>query len=342
MRIVFMGSSEASATALRAILKSSLLNIVGVVTQPDRPAGRYQRFTPCPCKAYATLRGLAPIITPEKVNAPEVLEQIEALRPDVIVVVAFGQFLGKRLLAIPPLGCVNGHFSLLPKYRGAAPVQAAIASGDEITGVTIMKMAEGMDDGDMLLKAIEPICSDDTAVTLMDRLAILGAVTLAKALKLMDDGLLTAEPQDHQQATYASKMQKMDGLIDWNLSANVIERRIRAYDPWPGAFTFLSKNTGKQQTGFRVKVWQAVVLKATEHSHFADYKPGQVCSISDAGPVVSTGKAALCLTVVQLDGTRKMDGKSFLNGHALQLGDMFYDSLAVPTLFQHPETYYEK
>ena len=177
MRIVFMGSAEASATALRAILKSPLLKTVGVVTQPDRPSGRHQRFTPCPCKAYATQQGLPHIISPEKINAPEVLAQIEQLKPDVIVVVAFGQFLGKRLLAIPPHGCINGHFSLLPKYRGAAPVQAAIAAGDEVSGVTIMMMAEGMDSGDILLKAIEPICSDDTAVTVMDRLAILGAVT---------------------------------------------------------------------------------------------------------------------------------------------------------------------
>ena len=320
MRIVFMGSSEASATALRAILKSPLLKVVGVVTQPDRPSGRHQRFTPCPCKAYATLRGVGPVISPEKVNAPEVLAQIEGLKPDVIVVVAFGQFLGKRLLALPPLGCLNGHFSLLPKYRGAAPVQAAIAAGDEVTGVTVMRMAEGMDDGDMLLKAVEPICSDDTAVTLMDRLAILGAVTLAKALKLMMSGGLTREPQDPAQATYASKMQKTDGLIDWGLSAFVIERRIRAYDPWPGAFTFLPGRLNKSGVPERIKVLQAEVLK--ESGAGCDgLAPGTVCMISPIGPVVATGDKLLCLTAVQPEGSRRMDGKSFLNGRPMLPGD---------------------
>ena len=329
MRLVFMGSSEASATALRAILKSPLLKVVGVVTQPDRPSGRHQRFTPCPCKSYATLRGLGPIISPEKVNAPEVLAQIEQLKPDVIVVVAFGQFLGKRLLAIPPHGCVNGHFSLLPKYRGAAPVQAAIAAGEEVSGVTVMRMAEGMDDGDILIKAIEPICSDDTAVTLMDRLAILGAVTLVKALKLMIGGTLTRVPQDHDQATYAYKMQKTDGLIDWRLPAAVIERRIRAYDPWPGAFSFLPARFTKPGFSGRMKVLQAEVLNDVDRE-VAGLPAGTVCMISPIGPVVVTGDHPLCLTAVQPDGGRRMDGKSFLNGHPLQRGDRFCDASELP------------
>ncbi|HOE60086.1 MAG TPA: methionyl-tRNA formyltransferase [Kiritimatiellia bacterium] len=323
MRIVFMGSSDASATALRGILRLPLLNVVGVVTQPDRPAGRRQRFTPCPCKAYATRKGVGPIISPEKVNAPEVLDQIAQLRPDVIAVVAFGQFLGKRLLALPPYGCVNGHFSLLPQYRGAAPVQAAIAAGDPVSGVTIMQMAEGMDDGDMLLKAIEPIHSDDTAATLMDRLAILCAVTLAKALRLMQEGGLKREPQDHAAATYAPKIQKADGLIDWHASAVVIERRIRAYDPWPGAFTFLPERlNGKQGNKARLKVFQAEVWRDPV-PHMQDYVPGQICEISPSGPIVVTGNMPLRLTGVQLDGSRRMDGKSFLNGHPMQPGDRF-------------------
>ena len=329
MRIVFMGSSEASATALRAILKSPLLKVVGVVTQPDRPSGRRQRFTPCPCKAYATLRGLQPVISPEKVNAPDVIAQIEHLKPDVIVVVAFGQFLGKRLLAIPPHGCVNGHFSLLPKYRGAAPVQAAIAAGEEVTGVTVMRMAEGMDDGDMLLKAIEPICSDDTAVTLMDRLAILGAVTLVKALKLMIAGGLTREPQDHSQATFAPKMQKNHGLIDWSLPSAVIERRIRAYDPWPGAFTFLPLRLLKTGFSGRLKVLQAEILKESV-TGTEGFAPGTVCALSPIGPMITTGDSPLCLTAVQPDGSRRMDGKAFLNGHPMQPGDRFGELPVMP------------
>ena len=162
-----MGSSEASAVTLKALRKSPLLKIVGVVTQPDRPCGRNQHFMPCPCKAYAVEHAIGPIISPEKINAPETLGQLARWKPDVIVVVAFGQFLGRQVLALPPHGCVNGHFSLLPKYRGAAPIQYAIADGERVSGVTIMQMAEGMDDGDMLLSAAEPIFSDDTSATLM-------------------------------------------------------------------------------------------------------------------------------------------------------------------------------
>jgi len=319
MRVVFMGSSEASAVTLRALLKSPLLKVVGVVTQPDRPSGRHQHFTPCPCKAFAVQHGLSPIISPEKINAPDVFAKLAALKPEVIVVVAFGQFLGKKILTLPPRGCVNGHFSLLPKYRGAAPVQYAIASGDPVTGVTVMQMAEGMDDGDMLLKAIEPICSDDTAVTLMERLAILGAVTMAKALRLMVNGALRREPQNHAEATFARKFHKHDGLIDWSLPGEVIERRIRAYDPWPGAFTFLPNHLVKKGSSGRMKIIQA---ELTRHPAATAYRaPGTICALSPIGPIIATGDQAMCLTAVQPEGSRRMDGKSFLNGHALRPGE---------------------
>ena len=323
MRVVFMGSSDASAVTLRALLRAPQVNVVGVVTQPDRPSGRRQRFTPCPCTAFAVERQVEPIITPEKVNAPEVLEQLEQLKPDVIVVVAFGQFLGRRLLALPPHGCINGHFSLLPKYRGAAPVQAAIASGDEVTGVTVMQMAEGMDDGDILLKAIEPICSDDTAVTLMERLAILSAVTIVKALRLMIAGTLPREPQDHSQATYAPKMRKADGQIDWSFPARLIERCTRAFEPWPGAFTFLPVRIDKTGAPERIKILQAEMVSNEEVPGFEQAAPGTVCLLSPTGPVVATGNGLLRLTALQPDGSRRMDGKSFLNGHPMEPGDRF-------------------
>lgn len=238
----------------------------------------------------------------------------------MIVVVAFGQFLGKKLLSLPPHGCINGHFSLLPKYRGAAPVQYAIAAGEEIAGVTIMRMSEGMDDGDILLSAIEPICSDDTAVTLMDRLAILGAVTMVKALRQIINGTIKREPQDHTQATYAPKMQKHDGLIDWSLPGKIIERRIRAYDPWPGAFTFLPAHLVKKGASGRMKILEASFLPFPEGLH--DHVPGTVCALSPIGPMVVTGDGALCLTAVQPEGSRRMDGKSFLNGRPLKEGDI--------------------
>jgi len=320
MRVIFIGSSEASAVTLRALIKCPLLKVVGVVTQPDRPSGRKQHFTPCPCKAFAVENKIGPIISPEKINAPEVLETLAAWKPDVIVVVAFGQFLGKKLLTLPPNGCINGHFSLLPKYRGAAPVQYAIAAGEEVSGVTIMQMAEGMDDGDMLLTAIEPICSDDTSVTLMDRLAILGAVTMVKCLRQIINGTMKREPQDHSQSTYAPKMHKHDGLIDWALPARLIERRIRAFDPWPGAFTFLPNHLVKKGSSGRMKILEATLLPMP--SEVSDMAPGNIYDFCPSGPRVLTGDGALCLTAVQPEGGRRMDGKSFLNGHPLVKGDV--------------------
>ena len=188
-----MGSSGASAVCLRAILRLPGLEVVGVVTQPDRPAGRGKVLTPCPCRAYAMERGIKNCITPENVNAPESLAQIRAWKPDVIVVVAFGQFLKEELLNLPPLGCVNCHFSLLPKYRGASPVTAAILAGDVVSGVSVIKMGMGMDDGPVLLQSYEPIYSDVTGGELMDGLAVTGGVTLAKALKLMNRNALPPE-----------------------------------------------------------------------------------------------------------------------------------------------------
>lgn len=322
MRIVFMGSSEASALTLRAILRSPLLKVVGVVTQPDRPAGRSMRSTPCPCKAYAVKRGLSTILTPERVNQPEIVDQIKALRPDVIVVVAFGQFLGGKLLDLPRHGCLNGHFSILPLYRGAAPVQASIAAGDEVAGVTIMQMDKGMDDGDMLLKAVEPIFSDDTYATLMDRLAILNGVTMLKALIRLRDGNLPREAQNHDEATYAPKLKKSDGLIAWERPGEEIERLIRAYDPWPGTFTFLSEPLRKG-AGCRLKVLQAEFYNDELECCTSDLAPGTVCMLAPAGPVVTTGTRPLCLTALQLEGGKRMDGRSFLNGYPLLPGEVF-------------------
>lgn len=319
MRIVFMGSSEASATTLRAILKNPQLKVVGVVTQPDRPVGRNRALKPCPCKAYALERKLSPILTPEKINTPESVAALRALKPDVIVVVAYGQILRSDILDMPPLGCINGHFSLLPKFRGASPVQAAIIAGEHVTGVTIMKMAPGMDDGDVLLQSYEPICIDDTGSTLMDRLAILGGVTMAKALKLMLRGPLPSEAQDHTLATFAHKMKKDDGLIDWTAPSKVIERRIRGFDPWPGAFTYLPEKYARRNSTGRLKILQAEVSAVP--AGMERCAPGEICALTARGPLVKTADSALLLVVVQPDGGRSMDGKAFLNGRPLAIGD---------------------
>ncbi|MBR4172012.1 MAG: methionyl-tRNA formyltransferase [Kiritimatiellae bacterium] len=342
MRIVFMGSSEASSRTLGYILRFPEFQVVGVVTQPDRPCGRRQKFMPCPCKAFAMERRLKPIITPEKVNAPEVLDQIRALKPDVIVVVAFGQFLGKTLLEIPPLGCINGHFSMLPKYRGASPVQSAIAAGERETGVTIMQMGLKMDEGDILLQRIEPICCDDTGAALMDRLAFLSATLMVQVLNQMRNGPLLHIPQNPSLATYAPKIQKNDGLLDWTLPAVALDCRIRAFNNWPGAFTYMPIRhaKGKQLLGkrIRVKILKVNVIhdEAQWPENYDSYEPGTVCGFSKSGmPLVRTTGRPMELALLQPDGGKVMDGKSFLNGHPLLEGDKFYsapdDTTPVPT-----------
>ena len=316
-----MGSSAASATCLRAILRLPGLQVVGLVTQPDRPAGRGKALTPCPCRAYAAERNILECITPENVNTPEALAWIRAKKPDVVVVVAFGQFLKEELLNLPPCGCVNCHFSLLPKYRGASPVASAIAAGEKMTGVTVMRMGLGMDDGPILLQAYEPIYQDDTGESLMDRLAISGGVNLAKALKLMSAKQLPPPvEQVEEEATFAHKFRKTDGLIDWNQPSVVIERRIRAFTPWPGCYTFVPTRFRKKDSG-RLVILGAEFAKLDAASRCE--LPGTVIAVTSRGPVVRTADTALLLTALKPEGSRMMDGGAFLRGRPLKpLEDM--------------------
>ena len=326
MRIVFMGSSAASATCLEAILKVPCLEVVGVVTPPDRPVGRGKMVMPCPCKAYASSRGISEIITPDNVNSERSMAQLKAWSPDAIVVVAFGQFLKKPILDLPPLGCINCHFSLLPKYRGAAPVVAAIAAGDRLTGVTVMKMGIGMDDGPIMMQRYEPICSDTTGGMLMDELAIAGGVALAKALKLLNDGQLPPPVmQNDEDATFAYKLKKSDGLIDWASPVLVIDRKIRAYSPWPGSFTFLPERFRRKGNSGRL-----VVLKAEMAGRIApeqrDADPGTVIAIDDKGrPVVRCGDTALRLLAVKPEGSSEMPAAAFLRGRPITVGEKLLD-----------------
>lgn len=313
MRILYMGSADISAVVLEAMLRANLGEIVGVVTQPDRPAGRHKHLTPCPCRAFALARNLH-TLTPEKVNAPESLAAMAVLAPDVIVVTAYGQFLGRKLLAIPPKGCINAHVSILPKYRGAAPIHYAVLNGESETGVTIMLMDEGMDSGDILHIRRTPIRPDDTVGTLHDRVALLAGEALVEALPKWMDGALPRTPQNSAEATFAAKLKKADGIIDWSHSAASLERRIRAFNPWPSCFTtFLSKSTPH-----RLKV---LVAKTVENSTTGGL--GVITEIRDDGPVVQTGDGWLLLAQVQPDGGTPMSGRSFLNGHKLAIGDVF-------------------
>ena len=326
-----MGSSAASATCLRAILREPELQVVGVVTQPDRPVGRGKVITPCPCKAFAVEQGITEIITPESVNSDAAMMQLRAWKPDVVAVVAFGQFLKKPLLDLPPCGCINCHFSLLPKYRGASPVVAALAAGDRLTGVSVIRMGIGMDDGPILMQSYEPIYSDATGGSLMDGLAITGGVTLAKALRLMAEGKLPQEiPQSNDEATYAHKLKKTDGLIDWTNPVLTIERNVRAYSPWPGCYTFLPERFRKKGNSGRVVIAQAQLPPRMEEA-WKSAAPGTVVKIIPnrvkgdpsivPGPVVKCGDTALLLTQLKPEGSSLMDGGAFLRGRPLEVGD---------------------
>ena len=312
-----MGSSTASAECLRAILREEMLDVVGIVTQPDRPVGRGKVLTPSPLAQYASKRGITAIIKPENVNADEPMAQIRAWRPDVVAVVAFGQILKKPLLDLPPHGCVNCHFSLLPKYRGAAPVIAALLAGDRKTGVTVMHIGEGLDNGPIMLQSYEPIYPDTTGGQLMDDLAIAGGVTLAKALRLMSEEKLPQEvPQDERYATHVHKLKKTDGLINWDAPALEIERKIRAYCPWPGCYTFLPARLRKHGTMGRLVITRARFAKTEEA--WRDAAPGTVVRLDKLGPVVKCHDTALVLTEVKPEGGSTMDGAAFLRGRAFQ------------------------
>lgn len=315
-----MGSSAASAECLRAILREPSLEVIGVVTQPDRPAGRGKTLTPCPLAQFAEAQGITEIIKPEKVNDEEPMAKIRSWRPDVIAVVAYGQILKKPLLELPLFGCVNCHFSLLPKYRGAAPVVATLAAGDRMTGVTVMHMDVGLDDGAIMLQSYEPIYPDTTGGDLMDDLAIAGGVTLAKALKLLSNNSLPPEvAQDHASATYVKKLKKTDGLIDWSLPVLETERKIRAYNPWPGSYTFLPERFRKKGNSGRLVVIRAKIVRLRPGWEVA--APGTVLAVEKAGPIIRCLDTALQLLEVKPEGSSAMDGGAFVRGRPLVPGE---------------------
>lgn len=337
MRVVFMGSSDASAVCLRAIMRERELEVVGVVTQPDRPAGRGKALTPCPCKAFASEQGVAEIITPVDVNSDEALAKIREWNPDVIAVVAFGQFLKAPLLNLPFAGCINCHFSLLPKYRGASPVVSALAAGEKLTGVSVMRMGLGMDDGPILLQSYEPIYSDVTGGELMDSLAITGGVTLAKALKLINRNALPPEvKQNDADATFARKLKKSDGLIKWDDPVIFVERKIRAYMPWPGTHTFLPQRLRKKGSSGRISILKAAIVNLIDPAWRAakpgtvlkciktPLKEGPLCAAlppKATGPIVKCLDTALILLEIKPEGGSKMDGGAFLAGRSLAEGE---------------------
>jgi methionyl-tRNA formyltransferase len=309
MRVVFLGTGAIGVPSLRALAASELCQVEAVVTQPDRPAGRDLKLRPSPVKVAAQELG-RPILQPAKIRAPEALAQLIPFRPDVIVVAAYGQILPTAVLSLPPLGCVNIHASLLPRHRGAAPVQAAILAGDGETGITIMQMDEGLDTGDMLLKVTTPIAPDETAGSLHDRLALLAPAPLLDCLERLTRGTATPERQDPAQATYAPKLDRSDGEIHWNRSALEIERRIRAMTPWPGAFTVMPlRNAGVMLKIHRAEVFEGAVGEA-----------GTILAADDEGIIVAAGEEGMLLKEVQIAGGKRLSTADFLHGHPMTPG----------------------
>lgn len=308
MRIVFMGTPEFAVPSLEALLQSDD-QVVGVVTQPDRPKGRGQTLAPTPIKQVAERVGI-PYLQPAKIKAPEFLDALASWKPDLIAVTAFGRILHAPILSLPPKGCVNVHGSLLPKYRGAAPIQWAIINGETETGITTMLMDEGMDTGPMLLQERIAIAPEDTAGTLAPRLAELGGRLLVATIAQLKAGTLVPQAQSHAHATMAPLLKKEDGLIDWSLRAPALANRIRGLSPWPGAYTFLGQD--------RWTIWKAKAATVP-----GDAVPGTIARVTPESLQVTTGGGLLELIDIQPANGKRMTIAQFLAGHRLAVGQRF-------------------
>ena len=299
LKIVFAGTPEFAALHLQALLDSEH-EVVAVYSQPDRPAGRGKKLQASAVKQLATAHNIA-VLQPETLKTSEAQQQLTSLAADVIVVVAYGLILPTKVLNTPKYGCINVHGSLLPKWRGAAPIQRSIWAGDDETGVTIMQMDEGLDTGPMLLKKSLPIASSDTSASLYHKLAQIGPIGLLETLNNIDT--LTPEVQDNQQATHAKKLSKQEAKIDWQMDAAQIERNTRAFNPWPMAFFAIRENN--------IKVLAAEVIQQATTP-----QPGKIIQADKNGILVSTGRNALLLKTLQLPGKKPMDVQDILNGRA--------------------------
>jgi methionyl-tRNA formyltransferase len=293
MRVLFIGTGEIGVPVLRSLMESRAHELVGVVTQPDKPVGREQRIEAPPIKAAIGGHDM-PVLQPKRIK--DAAEEIRSLKPDVIVVMAYGQILPRTVLEIPRIACLNLHASLLPRHRGAAPIQAAIVAGDRETGITVMYMDEGLDTGDVLLQKRIEIAPDETGGSLHDRLAEIAPAALHDALTRLENGTAPRIPQDTSEASYAPKLEREDGRIDWNEPAELIERKIRAFDPWPGGFTILSDEAGRER---KLKIFRAHVV-----------------GDPSAGVLSFRAKdSAVALDDVQLEGKRRMNAAEFLRGY---------------------------
>jgi methionyl-tRNA formyltransferase len=295
MRVLFIGTGEIGVPVLRWLTKSSEHELVGVVTQPDKPVGRDQRIEAPPIKAAIAGKGVR-VLQPKRIRAEEAVGEIRTLSPEIIVVMAYGQILPRAVLEIPTVACLNLHASLLPRHRGAAPVQAAIVAGDLETGISVMYMDEGLDTGDVLLQKRIQIADNETGGSLHDRLAEIAPDALEEALAALGAGTAPRTPQESERATYAAKLEREDGRLDWSESAALLERKIRAFDPWPGAFTVLRDDAGRER---KLKIFRSTIV-----------------SDPAMAPLAFPAKnAALALDEVQLEGKRRMSAAEFVRGY---------------------------
>jgi methionyl-tRNA formyltransferase len=309
LRVVFMGTPDFAVPCLDRLVAAGHA-VAAVVTQPDRPKGRGGKLTASPVKVAAAGYGLA-VLQPEKIGTAEFMATLAALEPAVIVVVAFGQFLPRGMLALPPMGCVNVHASLLPRYRGAAPIHWAVMNGETTTGVTTMYMDTGMDNGDMILKAEVSIGPDDTTGEVHDRLKVLGAGLLAETLARMAAGTAPRTPQDGAAATFAPLLTRAVERIDWTRPAAAVHNRVRGLNPWPGAYCL--------HAGRVLKVWRSELLT----TEAGGGEPGRVVAAGDDGAVVATGAGAVRLLEVQPENRRRMGMGEFVRGYGLTVGETF-------------------
>ena len=310
IRVLYIGTAELAVASLRALRADSSFEVVGVVTQPDRPQGRKLQRQPSPVKA-AALEAKLTVLQPERIRHEAALAELKVLNPDLIVVAAYGQILPRALLDLPRYGCLNVHTSLLPRHRGAAPIQWSILSGDTKTGVTLMQMDEGLDTGPILATSETLIEPHDNAQTLHDRLAVMGAELLSATLPSWIRGEVMPQPQPAEGSTYARKIEKSDGALDWSLPARTLWNRVRGLVPWPGAFLFHGTASGP----LRVKVWEAL-YSSDRHG-----PPGEILQADASGLWVGCGEGALQILSLQREGGKRLAVREFLLGAPFAPGE---------------------
>lgn len=312
MKIVYMGTPDFAVPPLAALVENGY-EVTAVITQPDKPKGRGKTLMPTPVKEEA-LKHEIPVYQPAKVRDPEFLETLQKLEPDMIIVAAFGQIIPKVILDMPKYGCINIHASLLPKYRGAAPIQQAVIDGEKESGVTIMKMGTGLDTGDMISQAVVKLREDETGGSLFDRLAETGAELLVRTIPSIENGTAVYTKQPEESPTpYAAMITKQMGLLDFSKSAVVLERLVRGMNPWPSAYTFLNNKT--------LKVWKCSV----ESGSCGKDVPGTITDVDKKGIHVACGEDTLILEEVQLEGKKRMETDAFLRGYHVTAGTVLKD-----------------